>query len=263
VAERQKRWHLWLDRLTTGLSAGSVCVSEGVYRFSHAVAGLDERRLLVIPNGIDVQAFDRASAVPRLELGIPDDSHLALAVGRLDVQKGVADLLVAAERVVAECPRWHLALAGDGPSRAWLLEQIASRPALLGRVHWLGQRRDVPGLLKAADVLVLASRWEGMPNVVLEAMAAGRAVVATAVEGSEDLVVPGQTGWLVPARSPGALGTALLAAAAVPELCEQYGAAARTRVENQFSLDQMVTAYERLWHGLLGYRRPLAASTKS
>src|SRR5208282_4682041 len=94
--------------------AGSVCVSYGVLRFSRGVGGLDSRRLTVIPNGIDPGPFDRASAVPRGDLGIPEQAHLALAVGRLDVQKGLADLLAAAERVIAQCPAWHLALAAPG-----------------------------------------------------------------------------------------------------------------------------------------------------
>ena len=110
----------------------------------------------------------------------------------------------------------------------------------------------MPALLGAADVLVLASLWEGMPNVVLEAMAARRAVVATAVEGSEDLVTPGQTGWLVPPHDPPALGQALLEAASDPARRRRYGAAGRARVEAEFSLECMVTAYERLWAGLLG-----------
>ena len=84
----------------------------------------------------------------------------------------------------------------------------------------------MPALLGAADVLVLASLWEGMPNVVLEAMAARRAVVATAVEGSEDLVTPGQTGWLVPPHDPPALGQALLEAASDPARRRRYGARA-------------------------------------
>src|SRR5271157_5182361 len=102
--------------------------------------GLDSRRLTVIPNGIDPGPFDRASAVPRGDLGIPEQAHLALAVGRLDVQKGLADLLAAAEKVIAQCPSWHLALAGDGPCRAWLLEQVDTQPLLGGRIHWLGPR---------------------------------------------------------------------------------------------------------------------------
>jgi starch synthase (maltosyl-transferring) len=112
----------------------------------------------------------------------------------------------------------------------------------------------MPGLLKSSDLLVLASLWEGMPNVVLEAMAARRPVVGTAVEGTEDLVVPGQTGWLVPPRDPAALSQALLEAADDPERCHRYGEAARLRVEHEFSIASTVAAYERLWAGVLGYR---------
>jgi starch synthase (maltosyl-transferring) len=254
VAERQKRWHLALDRLTASLSCGSVCVSEGVLRFSREIAGLNRNRLIVIPNGIDPEPFDRASAVPRAAIGIPDTAHLALAVGRLDPQKGLSDLLAAAERVIPEAPDWHLVLAGDGPCRSWLLEQIATRPVLTGRVHWLGARDDVPGLLKAANLLVLASRWEGMPNVVLEAMAARRAVVATAVEGTEELVLPRQTGWLVPPRDADSLAHALLEAARDPDLCQLMGRNGRNRAMRVFSLEQSVAAYERLWAKVLGYQ---------
>ena len=162
------------------------------------------------------------------------DEHLA--VGRLDPQKGLSDLLAAAERVIPEAPDWHLVLAGDGPCRRWLLEQIATRPVLIGRVHWLGARDDVPGLLKAANLLVLASRWEGMPNVVLEAMAARRAVVATAVEGTEELVLPCQTGWLVPPRDTASLAHALLEAAHDPALCQAMGQKGRDRAVRAFSL---------------------------
>src|SRR5262249_32811055 len=192
VAERRRRWHLTLDRWTSRLVAGEVCVSRGVLAFSRDVGGLDPARLTVIPNGIDPAPIDAAEPVPRAAIGIPDDAHLALFVGRLDPQKGLTDLLDPAERVIAHRPGWHL--AGDGPERARLLGAIESRAPLRGRVHWLGRRDDVPGLLKSADLLVLASLWEGMPNAILEAMAARRAVVATAVEGTEDLVLPDRTG---------------------------------------------------------------------
>ncbi len=256
VAERQKSWHLTLDRWTAFLSAGSVCVSQGVLRHGRDVGRIDPRRLVVIPNGIDPGPFDRAAPVPRAALGVPEDARLALAVGRLDVQKGVGPLLEAAASVIGRCPCWHLAIAGDGPLRNWLLEQISTSPVLCGRVHWLGQRDDVAALLKTADVLVLASLWEGMPNVVLEAMAAGRAVVATAVEGTEELVVPGQTGWLVPAGDSQALAAGLLAAAQAPELCRSHGARGRTLVGAEFSLGQAVAAYERLWNRVLGCEDP-------
>jgi starch synthase (maltosyl-transferring) len=210
--------------------------------------------LFVIPNGIDPAPYDAADPVPRATINVPDDAHLALCVGRLDPQKGLTDLLDAADRVIARRTDWYLVLAGDGPERDWLLGQLAARPALRDRVRWLGPRQDVPGLLRSADVLVHPSLWEGMPNAVLEAMAARRAVVGTAVEGTEDLVVPGQTGWLVPPRDPAALGQALLEAAEDPDRCRRYGEAARLRVERDFSIDATVAAYEQLWAAILGLR---------
>ncbi len=250
VAEREKRWHLALDRLTSRLSVGSVCVSEGVRRFSADRARLGPDRLTVIPNGIDPIPFDLADRAP---LGIPDGAILALYVGRLDTQKGV-DVLT---RAAAEAGRanfgWHLALVGDGPGRDQYRRDAEALAGLVGRVHWLGRRDDVPSLLKAADLLVLPSLWEGMPNVVLEAMAARRAVVATAVEGTEDLVVPGETGWLVPPGDPDALARALIEAASDRERLRRFGEAGRARVESHFTAARAIDAYERLWAGILGY----------
>ncbi|MBX6313225.1 MAG: glycosyltransferase [Isosphaeraceae bacterium] len=255
VAERRPNRHLMLDRWTARLAAGSVCVSEGVRRFSITVGGLDPDRLTVIPNGIDVGPIDRAELVPRDALGVPREAHLALFVGRLEEQKGVRFLIEAAERVAAARPDWQLALVGDGPERERLGKQAAGSACLAGRVHWLGRREDVPGLLKAADLLVLPSLWEGMPNVVLEAMAARRAVVATAVEGTEDLVLPGRTGWLVPPADPAALANALLDAAADPDRLRQFGQAGRDRIESEFTPQRVIAAYEHLWAGLLGLQR--------
>jgi glycosyltransferase involved in cell wall biosynthesis len=256
VAEHKKAWHLILDRLTAPLATGSVCVSQGVLRFSREVAGLNPARLTIIHNGIDPRPFDFAEPVLRASIGVPDEAHLAAWVGRLDPQKGLPELLSAAERVIAERPNWYLALAGDGPRRGWLLRQLTEHPQLQAKVRCLGRRDDIPGLLKSADILVHTSLWEGMPNVVLEAMAARRPVIGTAVEGTEDLIVPGQTGWLVPPREPDALSHALIQAADSPEACRRYGEAGRIRVEQHFSLAMTVLAYERLWAGVLGLQLP-------
>lgn len=253
VAERQKAWHLRLERLTSRLAVGSVCVSNGVLEHSKRQGGIDPDRLVVIPNGIDPLPYDAVAPCLRESLGVPASAHLALCVGRLDVQKGLPFLLEAAERVVALRADWHLAIVGDGPARDELRKRAADRPALAGRVHWLGRRNDVPALLKGADLLVLASLWEGMPNVVLEAMAARRAVVATAVEGSADLVIPGRTGWLVPPGSSEPLALALLDAASDPDRLRRYGEAGRLVVEADYSPRRVVSAYERLWGGILGF----------
>lgn len=254
VAERQKRWHLRLERLTSHLSAGAVCVSEGVRRFSLEHGGWAPDRLTVIPNAVDPRVFDSAVPVDRASINVPDGAFLALYVGRLSVQKGLPTLLDAFDAFLAARPDLdaHLALAGDGPQRAGLAADAASRPRLLGRIHWLGHRSDIPGLLLASDLFVLPSLWEGMPNALLEAMAARLASVATNVEGTEDLIVPGSTGWLVPAGSPDAFTAALLDAASDLNRLHRFGQAARDRVEEEFSPGSTSAAYERLWAGVVG-----------
>jgi starch synthase (maltosyl-transferring) len=252
VAEREKRWHRLLDRLTSYGATASVCVSQGVLKFSQEHTGLRTERLTVIPNGIDVGLFDGIDAVPRASIGVPEHAHLAIFVGRIEAQKGVDHLLNAASLVARVRPDWYLAIVGDGPDVAANRRRTEQDPLLAERVRWLGRREDVPGLLLASDVLVTSSLWEGMPNVVLEAMAARRAVVGTAVEGTEELIVPGQTGWLVPPGDSDALADALQEAAGDPDRLRTFGEHARERVDAQFSQSRVVEAYETLWARILG-----------
>ncbi len=256
VAEREKRWHLVLDWLTQRLASGSVCVSEDVALFSRQVAHLDPNRLTVIPNGIDPAPYDQAHPLDRTALGITGPGPIVLFVGRLDIQKGLEELLDAASIVLADRSDWYLAIAGEGPLRNLIQQRIASNRDLGAHVHLLGRRDDIPQLLKTADYLVLPSRWEGMPNAILEAMAASRPVVATNVEGSRELVLPGVTGWLVPARDPLALAQALLQACENPERLRLLGQAARRRVEDTYSQAAAIRAYERVWANVLGYKIP-------
>ncbi len=255
VAEHEKAWHRRLDALTMPLSLGSVCVSKGVEQFAIQTGRLRPERLVVIPNGIDPAPIDAASPVDRALLQVPADAHLALFVGRMTLQKGVPVLLDAARIVARQHDNWFLALVGDGPELRSLRETAHRDAVLRDRLRWLGRRDDVPGLLHACDVLVLPSLWEGMPNVVLEAMAARRAVVATAVEGTEDLVVRDQTGWLVPRGDSARLAEALHEAAGEPETRRALGEAGRHRVESHFSNAAMVAAYDRLWSEILGSAR--------
>ena len=245
VAERGVGWHLRLDRWSSWLSDGSVCVSEGVRR--HAIERRVQKkgRLHTIPNGIDPGPIDRAPRLVRSEIGVEENAHLALFVGRIDRQKGVSDLLEAAREVASQRPEWRLVIVGDGPLRPEL--ETASQI-----VRWLGRREDVPSILKAADVLVLPSLWEGMPNVILEAMAASLPVVATRVEGSEDLVIPGVTGWLVPPGDPTALATALRDAASDEGRLRAFAVSGRARIEAEFSQSAVVAAYDRLWSRVIG-----------
>jgi glycosyltransferase involved in cell wall biosynthesis len=119
---------------------------------------------------------------------------------------------------------------------------------LAQRVKWLGHRADVPALLKMADVLVLPSRWEGMPNAVLEAMAAGCAVIASDVDGVADINFPG---WRVPPENSDALAQAIVESAGDPNATRFLGKHGRQIVEQQFSQAATVAAYQSLWSKIL------------
>lgn len=256
VAERRNRWHLGMERWTQRLSAGSVCVSEGVRHHAIASGHLDPDRLTVIPNGIDLRRFDEC-ATPGATSGdsavLPPRS--VLFVGRIERQKGIEILLDAFRSEGVRACDWTLVLVGDGPDRQEHESRVASDPALQGRVRWMGRREDVPRLLLQAEMVVLPSLWEGMPNVILEAMAARKPVIATRVEGSSDLVEPAReerTGWLVPPGDSIALATALVRADHLRAEFPKLGEAGRARVERHFSQSRVIAEYERLWAGLIG-----------
>jgi teichuronic acid biosynthesis glycosyltransferase TuaC len=170
--------------------------------------GVARDRVTVVMNGVDAELFrprDRAAA--RAALGLPG-GPLALYVGNLKVEKGVLDLAAAWAKVKVNVPRGRLAILGGGPAKAALEAAVAP---LGDRVTLVGPQplAAVPGWLAACDVLVLPSHAEGTPNVVLEALASGRRVVATAVGGVPDLLASPELGELVPAHDPAALATAL------------------------------------------------------
>ncbi len=248
VAERQRKWHLTLERLTQGLGLGWVCVSNAVRDFSIQTARLDERRLTVIPNGIDAAEYDAVGPVPRSGLADDPNNLIALFAGRLDVQKGV-DLLLDAFASAQHLPL-SLAIAGDGPLREEVVTRLREDARLAGRARWLGRRDDVPALLKAADMLVLPSRWEGMPNVVLEAMAAGRPIIATDVDGTREI---GFEGWRLPGEDPRALASALFDACSDRTRLSAWGLRNRLLVAKHHSQTNTVNLYDALWWRVLGF----------
>ena len=232
VAERQRRWHLTLDRLTSGLSTGSVCVSEGVRRFSVEVGRLDPDRLVVIPNGVDPARFDRAEAADRASIGVPPDAFLTLYVGRLDPQKGLG----RPARSGGEGRRGPPRLAprpGRRRPRARGLAVEARRPIPRSPSESTGSAdaTTCPGCSRPPTCWSCPRSGRGCRTSSWRRWPPGSPVVGTAVEGTEDLVVPGQTGWLVPPGDAGALADALLEAAADPSRLRRFGEAARARVE--------------------------------
>jgi glycosyltransferase involved in cell wall biosynthesis len=144
-------------------------------------------------------------------------------------------------------PDVHLLIAGSGEALADLQVQ-AERLNLSERVHFAGYRRDAPAILHALDVYVQPSRFEGMPNAVLEAMAASCPIVASGVDGHRELIQDGVSGWLVPPEDSRSLAKALAAALANPEDARRRGLAARQKVQAEYSLENMTAA----WSAVLG-----------
>ena len=153
--------------------------------------GLDGGKIVVIPGGVDIDRFPAAPFDPR-QLGVPATRRFLLFVGRLDAddQKGASRLLDNARSLLDRLPEYDLVLVGDGSAAAALRRRTAEL-GLQDRLHWLGWRSDVPEIIAAADMLLAPSRWEGMSNVVLEAMASGKPIVAQNAEGIADLFFDG------------------------------------------------------------------------
>lgn len=250
VAEKRGRMHLWLDRLTNGLVERNVCVSQAVADFSMRVAGLRPEKVVVIPNGVDLSAFADVPPADLTPFEIPPGSRVLIAVGRLDPQKGLEFLLDAMPQIVSQDHRVHLLLVGTGPLRPAIERWIGGK-GLAGNVHLAGWRADVPSLLRASHALVLASLWEGMPNAVLEAMAAGLPVVATCVEGTTELVRDRETGRLVAPGSAGELALAITEILQNPGRAAAMGQAGQNRVRAEFSWEKAVARYDALYASLL------------
>jgi glycosyltransferase involved in cell wall biosynthesis len=215
-------------------------------------AGIPADRRTIIPSAVDPDrtTAQRSRESVRASLGTPGDEPVLLVVCALVRRKGVDVLLQAMLCLEEEGLRPVLWIAGDGPERR-ALEDQAQRLGVTDRVRFLGSRPDVGDLLGACDVFVLASRREGLGVAALEAMAAGRPVVASAVGGLCDAVVEGRTGLLVPPDDAPALSGAVARLLRDDDLRSALGAAGPQRIREGFLAEPMVTSYTRLYEQVL------------
>src|SRR6185436_3107411 len=226
-----------------------------------AEGGVDPERLSTIPSSVDPARLvpEKSRAAVRGELGLHADDFVVLTLAALVARKGVDLLIEACARL--ERPV-QLLVAGDGPERA-ALERQASALGFANGVRFLGARADKAELLEACDVFALASRAEGLGVAALEAMARGRAVVATRVGGLEEAV--GEAGILVAPGDAAGLAAALRSLHDRPELRAELGARGERRVEEGFRADRMVAAYEALYRTILAARarRPTTETSRA
>jgi sugar transferase (PEP-CTERM/EpsH1 system associated) len=241
-------------RRLTRLCDRVVAAGSGVARFLVERAAVTAARVAVIRNGVDVRVCAPAVRVPRAAFGLAEGEPLIGHVARLEAEKDQATLLRAFQVLARRRPSLRLVVVGKGSLEPELRAQAASL-GVAGQVTFLGARSDVPALLPHVDVFALSSVREGLPLTVLEAMACGRPVVATAVGEVPDAIVPGVTGLLVPPGDAGALAAALSEVLDDRARAGAMGRAGRERAESEFNLDHMVEAYERVWRSVRGWGR--------
>ena len=243
ITERRRARHA-LDRWSTSRSKKTICVSQGVADWCVQTERVDASKLLVIPNGIAILAENHS--IPSDPQSVPANARILLFVGRLEPQKGIDVLEQYAEKLLRQLPDHHLVLIGDGSLRP-LLETVAQQPILLGRIHCLGQRNDVRAWMARSELLLLPSRFEGMPNVILEAMAEGLPVVTTRVEGVAELLGDQLESQSVAKEAWDDFFKLAVSIANSSEHRKWLGKANRKRAETEFALDQQLERYEALY----------------
>jgi glycosyltransferase involved in cell wall biosynthesis len=231
-------------------SSAVVTVSRDTKRFLDAQLGLSDDVAQVVPNGVPTATGDRARV--RGELRVGSDELLVVATGSLVERKGHALLVRALAAQPAGGAPWRLAIAGNGVERS-RLEELVRELAVADRVHLLGHRSDVGDILAAADIFAMPSLWEGLPLALLEAMSAGKPIVASATSGIPEAITPEVDGLLTRPGDLEGLTAALHRLRIDSALRERLAERAAARARAEFSIEAMTTAYEEIYFGILGH----------
>jgi glycosyltransferase involved in cell wall biosynthesis len=240
------------ERLLHSRTFGLIGNSRAVFD-QLATEVVDPRKLALIHNGIDIPppitAAERQDV--RQRLGLPGDAVVIFIVANLIAYKGHRDLIDALAVIKDRMPQpWVVLAIGRDDGMGGELQRRAQALDIAGNIRWLGEQPAAEQLLCAGDIFVLPSHQEGFSNALLEAMAAGLAVIASAIGGNLDAIVDNESGLLVPPQNPPKLAAALARLSSDPNLRRSLGATARRRVEQRFTLQACVDRYEKLYRSL-------------
>ncbi len=240
---RANRGERWLSRWANEVAA----VSEPTREVYSRITGIPLGRIKVVGNGVDIKRYQKpADARLREQLGIRAGDYVLGIVARLSPEKDHALLFRAFDKVLATVKNLRLLVIGDGPERA-NLEKLAEQLRIDHKVAFAGFRKDIPDLLALLDLFVLCSRTEGMPLTLLEAMAAGKAIVCSSVGGIPGILESGVNGLLIPPEDEARLATALQSLIQDRSLAMRFGKQARRDAEQKYSIEKMVGDYEALY----------------
>jgi glycosyltransferase involved in cell wall biosynthesis len=244
--------YTWMDRLLLRWTDRLICVAQNDFDLGSRSGVINPTKSVVIRNGIDVHHYGsnrRLSDVGNRDKG--NSNHKIVGtIGRLHVQKGHAYLIEAAKLVVEKFPSTVFQIIGDGELRQ-SLERRSRTLGIENNVQFLGTRPDVPELLAHMDVFVLPSLWEGMPIVILEAMAARKPIVASDVDGVSEIVLDKEDGILVPPKNPEKLAQVIILILTDQDLAECLGQRGFDKVVSQFGIDTTVARTQELYDSVL------------
>ena len=251
---KDRRWGIFyslFDTLTLYLPDRLATVSESMREVVLALPGRWDDKVVTVQNAIPCEEFylPDSRTASRLNLGIDSDQLVFGYAGRIEPVKSLDLLLRVFAEIHTTHPKTHLVLIGEGSQRDEL-EQYAKKLGIDNAITWTGFRADIPDLLSAIDVYVQPSQNEGLSLSILEAMAAGKPVIATNVGGARELLCHDETGLVIPSNSCTALSKAMLELSMRPELRMRLGEAARKHVCQSFGLQRMVNEYGRIYQSL-------------
>lgn len=243
-----KKIYMSIDRILLKFTDCTICVSHKDFDSGLNVGIVKKEKGMIIHNGIEVERFSTTNVNVNdiVKLKTEKDSVIVGAIGRLNFEKGHKYLIEASGSVLKNYPNVKFVLIGDGELRG-SLESSAKENGVNDSFIFLGNRTDIPELLTQIDIFVLPSLWEGLPLVLLEAMAAKKAIVATNVNGIVEIIESEKEGILVPPKDPSALASAIIRLLNDKDLCARLAADGYKKVLREFSLDTMVKETENIY----------------
>lgn len=232
------------DTLTMPLTTKMIAVSQAVKQYLTTWHKVSPDKIRVIYNGIDPDIYDSSIDIPEYKraLGLHHDIPIVAFIGRLVKLKGVNYFLRAAASILKGDKAAQFMVVGDGPLKHSLIKQAESL-GVSQHVHFIGFRKDIPQILSIIDILIVPSLWEGLPLTILEAMLAGKPIIATRVGGIPEAIKEGKSGILVPPRDVDALRDSVLELLKSPEKRKELGEGGKQRALQYFDIERMVRDY--------------------
>jgi glycosyltransferase involved in cell wall biosynthesis len=258
VGTVRKKIYSLFDRFSERFVDRFLVVSHALRETMIKDHGIPADKIIRIYNGIEVDHYlpqDQNGSRERIrrEFDVGEDTTLIGAVGRLVWQKGFEYFVKASPKISTKFSRTKILLVGDGPLRDEL-EALAAELKMKEHIIFTGFRSDIRDILSAIDVLVVPSLLEGFPMITLEGMAMAKPIIATGIDGIKEQIVDGESGILIPPRDPDAIAEAILQLSTDKKLAQNLGLEGRRRVENEFTVERMVSETEKVYQSL--YEQP-------